>query len=389
MGLLDAASRAWSRLSSLQRDSLGAVLLGAAVVMEVALADLFGPRPAVLAQSLVLAGATALRRSRPLLAVAIGAVAGAANPLIYSGSQFDFVITQVWAVVLLSFSVAAYARRWPSAVAGAVVLVLVFWVDNVRQASGPVDYLAGLASVAAPWLAGWVVRQARTQTQRLQVANQQLSEQRQLVEAAAAAAERLRIARELHDIVAHSLTVVAVLADAADALLPSRPESAQRAVVTIRSTAQEALQEMRRLLGTLRPVAEERADSGARGLRDVPTLVTDAQAATSVAFRVEGERVSVPPAVDQAAYRILQEGLTNAQRHGDGDSCRVTVRYLPDAVELDVWNTADPAAVRDPGFGLIGVRERVHALGGQLSAGPGTGRDWSLRARLPLARTTR
>lgn len=122
--------------------------------------------------------------------------------LIYSGSDFDFLLTQVWAAILLAYSVAAYARRWTLAVAGAVLLLFVFWIDNQRQASEPADYLASLVSVAAPWLAGWTARRARLQAQRLQAANNQLADQRQQAEIAAADAERLRIAREMHDIVA-------------------------------------------------------------------------------------------------------------------------------------------------------------------------------------------
>ncbi len=385
MGMHRSVGDSWCRLSRLQRDGLGAVLFAAAVLFEVLwVADLKGPAPAVLAQSLALAGATALRRRAPMVAVAAGAAAGATNPLIYSGSDFDFLLTQVWAVILLVYSVAAYARRWTLAVAGAVLFLFVFWIDNQRQVSEPVDYLASLVCVAAPWLAGWTARQARLQAQRLQAANTQLAEQRQQAEIAAADAERLRIARELHDIVAHSLTVVALQADAADALLPDRPESAQRAVVTIRVTAQEALQEMRRLLGLLRPVDPEQTEP-LHGLQDVPTLVSVAGAGSgAVGLNIEGERVTLTPAVDQVAYRIVQEGLTNARRHGDGDTCRVTVRYTPDAVELDIWNSADTAAVAEQGFGLIGVRERVRAVGGQLTAGPEKERAWALRARLPL-----
>ena len=385
MRMRQAAGHFWSRRSLSQRDGLGAVLLATVMLTEVLwVADLKGPVPAVLAQSLVLIGATALRRSAPLAAAAIGAGAGTASPLIYAGSDFDFLLTQVWAVILLAYSVAAYARRRSLAISGALLFLLSFWVDDLRQGSAPTEYLASLVSVAAPWLAGWTARRARLQTQRLHAANRQLADQRQQVEIAAADAERLRIAREMHDIVAHSLTVVALQADAADALLPDQPESARRAVVTIRATAQESLQEMRRLLGILRPAADEQS-APRHGLQDVPLLVSVAGGGRgSVGLSIEGKNVPLSPVVDSVAYRIVQEGLTNARRHGDGERCQVTVRYTSDAVELDVWNSADTAAATEQGFGLIGVRERVRAVGGQLTAGPEMDRAWALRARLPL-----
>lgn len=376
--------RYWSALPPIQRDALGAGLLAVVVLVEVLSVDLAGPLPAVLAQSLVLAGATALRRAAPLVAAVIAALAGTANVLIYSGSEFDFLVTQVWAVVLVAYSVAAHAPRRTSAAAGLVLLVLTFWIDNVRQGSEGFEYVASLVAVGAPWLAGWFVRQARGQAQQLHSANRQLAEERRNAEVAAATAERLRIARELHDIVAHSLTVVALQADAADALLPESPQTAQSAVVTIRTTAHEALGEMRRLLGMLRPAAEEQPAVRSRGLHDVETLVAEARAHAPVELSLQGDRIALPRVVDEAAYRIVQEGLTNARRHGDGDACQVTVRYTADALELDVWNSTRPSTARDSGFGLIGIAERVQALGGQLTAGPAAGRGWALRARLPL-----
>lgn len=386
MGMRQAAVHAWGRLSRIQRDGLGAVVLAAAMVTEVLwVADLTGPRPAVLAQSMVLISAITLRRSAPFAAVLIGAGAGSASPLIYAGSDFDFLLTQVWAVILLAYSVAAHAQRWSLAIAGAVLFLFSIWADDLRQGSAPTEYLASAVSIGAPWLAGWGARQARMQAQRLQAANRQLAEQRQHAEIAAADAERLRIARELHDIVAHSLTVVALQADAADALLPGQPESAQRAVVTIRATAQESLHEMRRLLGVLRPAAGEQS-TPMHGLQDVPLLIAAAGGSPgTVGLSIEGERVPLSPVVDQVAYRIVQEGLTNARRHGDGETCQVTVRYTTDAVELNVWNSADTAVATEQGFGLIGVRERVRAVGGQLTSGPEKDRAWALRARLPLS----
>lgn len=218
--------------------------------------------------------------------------------------------------------------------------------------------------------------------------------QRRRAEQAAAEAERLRIARELHDIVAHSLSVVAIQADAANALLPGRPQSAQMAVTAIRQTAQQALEETRRLLGTLRSESDLSPAESDGGLRDVDALIAQARdSGQRVDLCLDGSRIDLPTALDRSAFRILQEGLTNVGRHAWGSDCEVTIRYRPDMVELSVVNTASTSAIThaEPsgGYGLIGIRERVQALGGRMSAGPDPKGGWALRTELPLTLSRR
>jgi len=245
-------------------------------------------------------------------------------------------------------------------------------------------------TVSGTWLVGRLALRERTQTARLRSAYEELDRQRARAETAAAEAERTRIARELHDVVAHSLSVIAVQADAADALLERRPEPAQRAIESVRRTAHDALEEMRRLLGSLREGGDDDA-SPAPSLAVLPALVAGVRAAgVDVALWVEGTAVAVPAAVDAAAYRIIQEGLTNARRHAEGARVQVRIRYSAGFVEVLVANDRDGRADGRPGsrYGLVGVRERVEALAGELSAGPNSDGGWTLRVQLPLQRTT-
>ncbi|MDP8907724.1 MAG: histidine kinase [Chloroflexota bacterium] len=379
-----------SRISPSGRDRIAAVLVGLIALVEVLASDVTGPPTAVAAQSLVITSAIAWRRSHPLGAIGVAVLAEAVSLLVYSGTESNFLLAPLWTVLLLSYSVAAYEEHSETALAGALLLLTAFWLfDDLRQRNPPSEYLASLVGVFAPWLAGRAVAGARRQAERLREANRQLALERRRAVDAAAEAERGHIARELHDIVAHSLSVIAIQADAAEGLLPGQPEPAQRAVAAIRDTAQGALVEMRRLLGTLRSESERRPEELDRGLGDLDALIAEAGPdGRRVELRVEGEPIALPAALDRSAYRILQEGLTNARRHADGAACYVTVRYGEEALELSVLNSAGAtdhvASERGWGFGLVGVRERVAAFGGNMSAGPEPAGGWALRTRLPL-----
>ena len=212
----------------------------------------------------------------------------------------------------------------------------------------------------------------------------EVERQRERAERAAAEAESARIARELHDVVAHSLSVIAIQADAAEVAVARSPDTACRGLATIRTTAHEALAEMRRLLGTLR---EDSSTAPAPRIADLPALRDRlAAAGASVVVHMEGEQIALPPAVDLSAYRIVQEALTNARRHAPAARAEATVRYTPAAIEICVENDP-PAGERPPagdGHGLVGVRERAEALGGTMDAGERPGGGWRLYARLPI-----
>ncbi len=201
-----------------------------------------------------------------------------------------------------------------------------------------------------------------------------------------AAEERLRIARELHDVIAHSLSVINVQANVGLALIDERPEQARTALSTIKATSKEALGEVRQVLGSLRsPGSAPRAP--APGLDRLPELAEQAAAAgLKVAVETEGTARRLPPGADLAAFRIVQEALTNVVRHSGARAAHVRVGYRPDGLELRIEDAGPATASGETGGGngLIGMRERAAALGGTVSAGPRADGGFRVVATLPV-----
>lgn len=223
---------------------------------------------------------------------------------------------------------------------------------------------------------------------RMRAVEEKLAEAERTREAIAqrvAAEERLRIARELHDSLTHSISVVKVQAGVAAHLARKRGEEVPEAIQAIQQAAGDAARELRETLGVLR--GDTRTTSDGRGLADLPRLVDQARAAgLSAELRVTGPRRPVPREVDTAAYRIVQEALTNVRRHGRGvTSVRVEVAAADEGARVTVVDDGEPVErTQRQGHGLTGMQERVSALGGHFWAGPRPGRGWSVRAWIPL-----
>jgi signal transduction histidine kinase len=203
---------------------------------------------------------------------------------------------------------------------------------------------------------------------------------------AAAATERRRIARELHDVIAHSVSVMTVQAGAARMQLPDHPDQAMPPLMAVEETGRQALTELRRLLGILH---DDDAPSLAPqpGLNDLPDLAEAMQhAGVEVDVRVEGLPRPLPASLDLTAYRIVQEALTNTLKHAGTARASIVLHYDPDALRLDITDDgqAAPTTGDGSGHGLPGMRERVNLFGGQLDAGPGRDRGYAVSARLPL-----
>lgn len=244
--------------------------------------------------------------------------------------------------------------------------------------------------LGAPWFAGRLVRRLREQTRQLHDVLVELEHERERSVRLAGAEERARIARDLHDVLAHGIGVVALQAAGARRVLASDPDAATEALAAIEEAARSAQIEVRHLLDLLGPEHEEHDGAPLPRLSSAEQLVESARrAGLPVEYRVDGEPVPLPAAVDVAAYRILQESLTNAVRHAPGAATRVRVAYSRDDVELEVHDEgsgAGTAATKTVGSGrgLTGMRARAALHGGAVEAGPAAPRGFRVRARLPL-----
>jgi signal transduction histidine kinase len=281
------------------------------------------------------------------------------------------------------YSLGAHAEE-RQATLGLVVGLISFWVTVFVSAQ--VDFGSFFFSTTlavAPWLFGRIVRARHLRL----IAAQREQEHRARI---AVGDERARIARELHDVVAHSVGVIVLQAEGARRVFERDPERAREALESIERTARTALADMRRSLGVLRREDDERALAPQPGVDDLNGLIEEARAGgLTVQFAVEGERVPLPQAIDLSAYRIVQEALTNVIKHASAARALVTVRYLGDELEVEVADdgAGAPARAADgSGLGIVGMRERVEAHGGRLHAGAESDGGFLVRASLPLDR---
>ena len=244
-----------------------------------------------------------------------------------------------------------------------------------------------LTPVVIAWLLGAYVRTRRLYVEALRERADRAEREREEGAEAAVATERARIARELHDIVAHSVSVMVVQAEAADEMLDRRtPERARAPVWKIQETGRAALTDMRRMLGMLREADSRPALLPQPGIANLEFLLAKVrESGLPVELEVEGEPEPLAPGIDLSAYRIVQEALTNSLKYAGGACACVVVRYQPGSLELEISDDgAGAAGNSNGGHGLVGMRERVALFGGELDAGPAPGGGYLVRARLPL-----
>ncbi len=325
---------------------------------------------------LVIPLACRVRMPLVLLAVLLGVILGG----ILLPKRISDVEAFGLIVLLAIYSGAAHTSRRRSVVAGAltfVIAVVVLLSDPGGVNFSGVIFFALL--FGAPWLAGWVVRRRRLNEARLE-------RERDAAEAAIVE-ERGRIARELHDVVAHAISVIVLQARGGRRLLETEPDETRQALDAIEHTGEQALTEMRRLVGLLRESDQALAMAPQPSLSRLDTLVTQVRAAgLPVELSVEGTPIELPPGVDLSAYRIVQEALTNALKHAGPTRARVNLRYEAEGLEVDVTDDGTGQTNGDDdGHGLVGIRERVTVYGGELTAGPRAEGGYAVRARLPYA----
>jgi signal transduction histidine kinase len=271
-----------------------------------------------------------------------------------------------------------------------VAIGLTFAVNVVLQLpAAPVtmnDVIAVfLLSSAVPLLAG-LLRRRHVQAKLLEEKATALQREQRERAAEAVAEERARIARELHDVVAHGVSVMVVQAEAGDAVFESDPTTARDALKAIQGSGREALTDLRRMLGVLRE-APSATTAPQPSLARVGELVAQLRSAgMDVELRIEGARAPLPRGLDMAAFRIVQEALTNVLKHAGPVPVRVSVRYEPHALELEVVNDGRPLRpTKESGHGLTGIAERVAVFGGVYEAGPQAEGGFRLRVQLPLS----
>ena len=322
----------------------------------------------------VASGALFWRRSRPL--VVFGVTLGAAVLSIGLGDADMVGIAMLFAL----YGVGRYVdndQRGYIALGGALVFVTISaLIDAVTVA----EIGFGLLLTFFVWYVG---RRLRIRGERAaQLEREQAAEARRAV-----AEERTRIARELHDVVAHRVSLMTVQAGAAKTVAADDPEAASQAMHAVEKAGRQALDELRHLLGVLRPEADAEALGPQPGLADVPRLVDQLRAAgLDVSLTMEGAQIDLPARVDLSAYRIVQEALTNALRHA-GPSARTEVRLHADnrGVDIEVLDNGRGVTIlTGSGHGIIGMRERALLLGGRLDVGPRPGGGFHVVAHLPV-----
>jgi signal transduction histidine kinase len=326
-----------------------------------------GARPLASALAVVQGVALHWRRRRPEAATAI---------VLAAGLGYQLIVPEIVLPIAGFFAIGALAAERPPRVSlvGLAGLLAPSATNFFTTTVGDTTFTMGLAIGA--WSLGEAARTRRATIEE--------------TARRAASDERARVARELHDVIAHSVSVIVVQAAAADDVFDERPDQARTALRAIEATGRDALAELRRLLGAVR--GDDHAAGPAQpqpGLERLDELAAPLRAGgLEVVVRREGPAAALPAGIELSAYRIVQEALTNTLRHARATRAEVTLRYGPDALEVDVRDDGRAGAGDDagagPGRGLAGMRERAALLGGTLDAGALPRGGFRVHARLPL-----
>lgn len=372
--------------------ALGLVVVGQLDVWESSLmgANLVGPRPVVAGFYVVSALALAWRRSHPFAVALVVVAANIVQSLAIGTSEGQGVLLPA---ALALYSVGANEDR-PRSLVPLALMPIVILAREVRNpenvdVANVLDALAWESTIIAAWLLGAYLRTRRLYVAELHERARRAERDREERARAAVADERARIARELHDAIAHGVSVMVVQAEAAEEMLDGDPERARGPLRKVQRSGREALVELRRLVGMLREVDSDTARAPQPSFTNLDALVaTVRESGLPVDLRVEGTPMPLPAGLDLSAYRIVQEALTNALKHAGPAHATVIVRFSGDILELDVSDDGyGAAAANGAGHGLAGMRERIALYDGELETGPQPGRrGYRVRARLPLPR---
>ena len=375
--------------SPARADVADAVLAGVLAIVgvaEILAGQVSGPRVAAVPLALLMTLPLAVRRRYPLALTA----AVSASYLLNRAAGVDMY--SYWASIVAAL-VTAYTTAAHSRPRLAAVALPCLYAAVVVAALGPSGMLWGGILIGGAALAGFALRDRRRHAGQLADLARQLELARDENARTAVASERARIARELHDVVAHSVSVMVVQAGAAEEVLGTHPDKAREPLRSVQDMGRQALVELRGLLGMLRTDDSEAALAPQPGLDQVDALAAQVrEAGLAVELRVDGARDGIPAGVDLAAYRIVQEALTNVLKHATASQAAVRIGYRPDVIELEILDDGhgplrpghDGAG---PGQGLIGMRERAFLYGGEVEARPRAEGGFAVRARLPVRST--
>jgi signal transduction histidine kinase len=368
------------------RDAGLAAAVIALALLETWLGDAGEPRWAYALTAVAMGAPLAWRRRAPLAvlaAVFVGPLALAA-----AGDELNAAYVML-VLILAAYSAGAHPDRGRARAGGALLVGLLATLAIVEPGVPVADYLFVGAILGAVYLLALALRDRGEQAGELARRAERLEREREEEARRAVADERARIARELHDIVAHSVSMVIVQTGAVRRRLrEARPREAEE-LQGVETAARQALAEMRRLVGILRAEGDGPELAPQPGLGDLDDLVERVRrSGLPVDVRVEGERVALAPGVDLAAYRIVQEALTNSLRHAEAEQATVRLRFGERDLDLEVSDDGRGAAANGAGggHGLVGMRERASLYGGDVSAGRGPDGGYTVTARLPIER---
>jgi signal transduction histidine kinase len=372
----------WARSSPPVSDALLALGLALLVQLEIWFTDVTVPKGLAVPAGLLMTLPLAWRRRAPLAVTVVLMGSWTAQSLLDDSPQPPQIA--LLALLLALFSVSAHAERRRALAGGGASLAAL-----LISAPGDAPVLSPL--FVGVWLAGRLLHERQRLVAALEDRASALAREQGETARLAIAEERARIARELHDVVAHSVSVMVVQAGAERLALRDDQQSTRETLLAIEKTGRQALTEMRRLLDMLRTEDDELVLAPEPGLDHLGSLLAHVRdAGLPVELHVEGERAPLPAGVDISAYRIVQEALTNALRHAGPARARVVVRYGEADVEVEVADDGPgPKQGDGTGHGLVGMRERVALYGGELTTGKGNDGGYVVRARLPFDRTKR
>jgi len=311
---------------------------------------------------------------------------GAAAVSFVDGRLIVFAVSATLAGITAAFLLGSLDDRAQSRIGLLIVLSGAAIVTYNNPAHSPGDFLFTPLLFAIGWLAGYALRERAAQAEAAEERATYAEREREAAARLAVAEERARIARELHDVVAHAVSVMVLQVGAVRHKLPPALDEDRDALARVEQAGRTALAEMRRLLGAMRLDGDRAELAPQPGLDDLEALLDEVgRAGLPVALHLEGEPFPLPRALDLSAYRIIQEGLTNALKHAEAEHADVTVRYGSDELLIEVRDDGRGAVTTDGlGHGLVGIRERVTIYGGEMTTGTANGGGFVLSTRLPI-----